>query len=96
MHHLLADLASALGQDEQLEQLLITSKHTEKLPFMSMLDVHSFGVVPMPLTQQFVKHVGARAQLSVALTMDTELSIALALTHVWRVPSEEFSFRHSA
>ena len=98
MHQVLADIATALcGQDDHLQQAVTASNHTQDLPFMSMLDVHGFGVVPLPLSQRFVAQVGPRAQLSVALqAMGTELPVALSLSYVTRVPSGSFSFRHAA
>ena len=97
MHQVLTDIATALGgQDDQLEQAVTASSHTKDLPFMSTLDVHGFGVIPLPLSQRFFAQVGPRAQLSAALAIDTELPVALCLSYITRAPSGSFSFRHSA
>ena len=90
---MLLDISNALCQDKgqgagQSRSLAVT-QDTDNLPFLCTLEVDGVGVVPLPLTQQTVRHLAPSAQLSVALAVTAQL-VTVSLSRVWRVGATRF------
>ena len=90
MHCVLLDISNALCQDKGQGRSLSVTQDTDNLPFLCTLEVDGAGVVPLPLTQQTVRHLAMYAQLSVALAVTAQQLVTVSLSCVWRVGATHF------
>ena len=99
MHAALVDVTTALrsswlpGQGG-LSTSVALAQQTAALPFLSAIDVHDVGIVPLPLPQRCVQQLLPEAQLSAALTVDGQGVVKLSPGYVWHLDAEQFTFTH--
>ena len=101
MHAALKAVTAALRppDSEQTRQnglstSVAVAERTEQLPFLSALEVDGAGVVPLPLPQRCVQQLLPEAQLSAALTLDSQGLVKLCTGYVWHFQGARFTSSH--